>query len=76
MGPALSTSLFSFSVENNILGGFGVYVALATLSVFVVYLATRLPPKPWDEYHDSSVQMVVERALPLKSRTPNHIASS
>ena len=49
IGPALSTSLFSFSLEKNILGGFGVYVALATLSVFAVYLATRLPPKPWDE---------------------------
>ena len=49
IGPALSTSLFSFSVEKNILGGFGVYVALATLSIFAIYLATRLPPKPWDE---------------------------
>lgn len=49
IGPALSTSLFSFSVEKNILGGFGVYVGFATLSVFAVYLATRLPSKLWDQ---------------------------
>jgi len=49
-GPALSTSLFSFSVEKNILGGYGVYVAFATLSVFAVYLATFLPSKPWDQH--------------------------
>ena len=50
IGPALSTSLFSFSVEKNILGGFGVYVALATFSVFAVHLATRLPSKLWDQH--------------------------
>ena len=50
IAPALSASLFSFSVEKNSLGGFGVYVAFAILSVFAVYLATRLPFKPWDEH--------------------------
>jgi len=61
IGPALSTSLFSLSVEKNILGGFGVYVAFATISVFAVYLATRLPPKAWDEYQpNSSRYSVVE----------------
>ena len=76
IGPALSTSLFSFSVEKSILGGFGIYVVFATLSIFAVYLATRLPPKPWDEYQGSSIRNVVERALPLRSKTPNHIAPS
>ena len=50
IGPALSASLFSFSAEKNILGGYGVYVAFATLSISAIYLATRLPPKPWDEH--------------------------
>ena len=80
IGPALSTSLFSFSVEKNILGGSGVYVAFATLSGFAIYLATRLPPKPWDEHgpiSSISIQNFVERALPLKSRTSsNHTASN
>jgi len=50
IGPALSTSLFSFSVENRILGGYGVYVAFAALSVCAVYFATYLPTKPWDQH--------------------------
>ena len=59
IGPALSTSLFSFSVEKNILGGFGVYVALATLSVFAIYLATCLPSKPWDEHEPNQLDTEV-----------------
>ena len=43
IGPAMSTSLFSFCVENNIFGGFGVYVIFAILSLFALRLATRLP---------------------------------
>lgn len=57
IGPALSTSLFSFSVENNIFGGFGVYVVFATLSVLALLLATCLPSKLWDQHeceHDSA----------------------
>ncbi|KAF8813403.1 MFS general substrate transporter [Phlegmacium glaucopus] len=57
IGPALSTSLFSFSVQNDILGGFGVYVFFATLSVLALLLATRLPFKVWDQYepeHDTT----------------------
>ena len=73
----MSTSLFSLSVEKNVLGGLGVYVAFATLSIFAVYLATRLPPKAWDEYQpNSSRQKVDERAMPLKYRFSNHIAPS
>ena len=48
IGPAMSTSLFSFSVENNIFGGFGVYVLFAVLSVLALRLATRLPSKMWE----------------------------
>jgi MFS family permease len=56
IGPALATSLFSFSVENNIFGGFGVYIIFVVLSVLALLLATRLPPKLWDQYeseHDA-----------------------
>ena len=49
VGPALSTSLFSFSVENNIFGGFGVYVIFTILSVLALLLATYLPPKTWEQ---------------------------
>ena len=48
IGPALSTSLFSFSVENNIFGGLGVYVVFAILSVLALLLATHLPPELWE----------------------------
>jgi len=53
IGPALSTSLFSYSVETKLLGGYAVYIVLMTLSCFAVRLATRLPEKVWD-WEDSS----------------------
>jgi len=57
IGPALSTSLFSFCVQRNILGGYGVYAFFAILSIGALYLATRLPPKIWDESDDGSQSM-------------------
>ncbi|KAF8630792.1 hypothetical protein AX15_002722 [Amanita polypyramis BW_CC] len=48
IGPALATSLFSFSVENNILGGGAVYIILFMLSCLALLPALRLPPRPWD----------------------------
>ena len=42
VGPALSTSLFSFSVQYNILGGYGVYTALASLAGLAILLAVQL----------------------------------
>ena len=51
IGPAMSTSLFSFSVEYNIFGGFGVNIIFAILSVLALWLATRLPSKVW-EHHE------------------------
>jgi len=41
--PSLSTSLFSFSVEWNLLGGYAVYAVFSFLSCFAVWLAMRLP---------------------------------
>jgi hypothetical protein len=45
-------SLFSFPKEKRILGGYGVHVIFATLSLSIVavYLASRLLSKPGDEY--------------------------
>ncbi|KAF8713430.1 hypothetical protein AX14_012984 [Amanita brunnescens Koide BX004] len=49
IGPALATSLFSFSVDRNILGGYAVYLVLFTLSCSALLPAVQLPDKPWDE---------------------------
>ena len=43
IGPSLSTSLFSFSVEQDLLGGYAVYAVFSFLSCFSVWLALRLP---------------------------------
>ena len=43
IAPSFSTSLFSFSVEHNLLGGYAVYVVLSFLSCFAVWLAMCLP---------------------------------
>ena len=49
IGPALSTSLFAFSKEYNVLGGNLVYVVLAILATILVSLSHRLPDLPEDE---------------------------
>ncbi|KAJ6570054.1 major facilitator superfamily domain-containing protein [Mycena vulgaris] len=49
VGPALSTSLFSLSVELNILGGYAVYAFFFAISALALMLARRLPEKVWDE---------------------------
>ncbi|KAJ7433729.1 major facilitator superfamily domain-containing protein [Mycena latifolia] len=49
IGPALSTSLFSLSVEWNILGGYAVYAFFFVLSALALMLARRLPEQVWDE---------------------------
>ena len=43
VGPSLSTSLFSFSVERNLLGGYAVYAVFSFLSCFAVWLALIVP---------------------------------
>ena len=57
IGPALSTSLFSLSVEKNIFGALGVYVVFAILSALALRLATYLPSKLWEGHeleHDAA----------------------
>ncbi|KAJ7075174.1 major facilitator superfamily domain-containing protein [Mycena belliarum] len=49
IGPVLSTSLFSLSVEWNILGGYAVYAFFFILSALALLLARRLPERVWDE---------------------------
>lgn len=43
VGPALSTSLYSFSVQHDILGGYGVYAVFALLAILSMSVAIQLP---------------------------------
>lgn len=47
-GPAMSTSLFSLSVEKNYLGGNAVYVFFIGLTLLAMILVGRLPSRVWD----------------------------
>jgi len=47
VGPAVADSLFAFSVTNNILGGYFVYVVLLTLVCVGLSIAVRLPKRMW-----------------------------
>ncbi|KAJ7911436.1 major facilitator superfamily transporter [Mycena leptocephala] len=49
IGPAMSTSLFSLSVQHNLLGGYMVYLIFFVLSGFALVLAQRLPNEVWDD---------------------------
>ena len=44
VGPAIAASLFSFSLENNIMGGYGVFYALILCTVADFWLASLFPP--------------------------------
>ncbi|KAF8207043.1 major facilitator superfamily transporter [Mycena galopus ATCC 62051] len=52
IGPALSTSLFSFSVEHNLWGGYAVYAIFWVLSALALLLGWRLPNQVWDGLED------------------------
>ncbi|KAF8875781.1 major facilitator superfamily domain-containing protein [Infundibulicybe gibba] len=54
VGPALATSLFSFSVERNMLGGYAVYVILFCISCLAIFLAVLLPENMWEEQDDDN----------------------
>lgn len=49
IGPAMSTSLFSVSVEHNLLGGYAVYAILFGFSCLAILLAMQLPLEMWEE---------------------------
>ena len=50
IGPALSTSLFSWSVQKNVLGGYAVYAILAFVAFFAISMAMLLPQRMWGEH--------------------------
>lgn len=47
LGPAMSTSLFAFSAEHGLLGGYAVYVVFILLTCFSLLSAAQLPDKMW-----------------------------
>jgi len=57
VGPMLSTSLFSLSVEQNILGGYAVYAILFIFSSFTLLLAAKLPREMWGEHDDEIIHL-------------------
>ncbi|KAJ6546345.1 major facilitator superfamily domain-containing protein [Mycena sp. CBHHK59/15] len=52
VGPALSTSLFSLSVQRGLLGGYAVYLVFFVLSGMALLLARQLPEQVWEEVDD------------------------
>ena len=52
VGPAMASSLFSVSVQHNLLGGYAVYAITFVLSCFALLLAQHLPPEVWPEAED------------------------
>jgi MFS family permease len=54
LGPAVSTSLFSLSVEQNLLGGHAVYFILFIFSCLALLLAIQLPHEMWKKHDDDN----------------------
>ena len=52
IGPVASTSLFSFSLERNILHGWFVYLVLIVASLFACLASSALPTKLEDDDDD------------------------
>ncbi|EIN04049.1 MFS general substrate transporter [Punctularia strigosozonata HHB-11173 SS5] len=49
VGPALSTSLFAFSVSHDLMGGYAVYVVLVAMAAAALVAAVQLPKNGWKE---------------------------
>ncbi|KAG2145321.1 MFS general substrate transporter [Suillus bovinus] len=45
-GPATSTSMFAYSVQHKLMGGYAVYVVLVAMSVFAMKITAKLPTSP------------------------------
>ncbi|KAJ7284947.1 major facilitator superfamily domain-containing protein [Mycena rebaudengoi] len=52
IGPVLSTSLFSLSVQRNLLSGYAVYALFFVVTLCAVMLGRRLPPMVWEEFEE------------------------
>ena len=50
-GPAIATSLFAYTLQNDWLGGLGVYLIFITMSVCAFPLAYELPKEAWEHKH-------------------------
>ncbi|EIN04047.1 MFS general substrate transporter [Punctularia strigosozonata HHB-11173 SS5] len=48
VGPAASTSLFAFSVEHDVLGGYAAYAILDAFAIGALCVAVKLPEDRWD----------------------------
>ena len=57
VGPAIASSLFSASVQHNLMGGYAVYAIMFVLSCFAVLLAQHLPPEVWPEAENDDDSM-------------------
>jgi len=55
IGPALSNSLFAFSVRHNILGGYGVYAVLTVIACGALLLAVQLPAQTWKKEEEEDI---------------------
>ncbi|KZT07602.1 MFS general substrate transporter [Laetiporus sulphureus 93-53] len=49
IGPASATSLYALSLEENWLGGYGVYAILVAVSCLLIFVATPLPREAWEK---------------------------
>jgi hypothetical protein len=47
IAPAIVASMFSFSLEHNLMGGYGVFYGLALCSLGSLWLASWLPRDRW-----------------------------
>ncbi|KAG2132983.1 major facilitator superfamily domain-containing protein [Suillus clintonianus] len=45
IGPASSTSMFAYSIQHNLMGGYAVYAIFVTMGIFAMKIATKLPDK-------------------------------
>ena len=54
VGPAASTALFAYSLDHNLLGGYGVFAVLAVTACFGIFLASRLPKNIYGEDSEGS----------------------
>ncbi|KZV74591.1 MFS general substrate transporter [Peniophora sp. CONT] len=53
IGPAMATSLFAVSIEENLVGGNLVYIIFVVLSVLSLFLVAKLPAQLWHLEGDS-----------------------
>lgn len=46
IGPAASTSMFAYSIQHKLMGGYAVYAVLVTISISAMGIAVKLPGSP------------------------------